>query len=498
MSELIYGKNNIERIVSIEDCGDGTAELFIETETAVDTVKVPNLYYILFTDQHSPKFKRLNGDQPYRWLYETDSREKYSEVLSASYKKRYDMHVVRDPKEAIMLREGYTYFKGMKVQDVSVLSFDIETTGLTHDENSKVLLISNTYRKNGKVTRKLFSLDEYKSQWDMLTAWCQWVVEVNPSIVLGHNIFSFDLPYIKYVASRCNCDLLLGRDGSAIRFAERTSLFRKDGSQAYDYTNAWIYGREIVDTYFLAIKSDIARNYESYGLKQIIKQEGLERPGREHYDASQIAKNWHLPEERKKIKAYAIDDADDALKLYDLFIPSLFYYTQSIPRSFQQIINSATGSQINSLMVRAYLQKGHSIAKGSEAVEFEGAISFGVPGVHKNVLRFDVASLYPSVMLQYKVYPKNKDPHSLFLKILEYFTTERLKNKKLAKETGDRYYKDLEQSQKIVINSGYGFMGAPKLNYNYPEGASEVTRHGRRILKQAIKFITGKDYEPAA
>ena len=77
-----------------------------------------------------------------------------------------------------------------------------------------------------------------------------------------------------------------------------------------------------------------------------------------------------------------------------------------------------------------------------------------------------------------------------FLKVIE-----RLKNKKLAKETKDRYYENLEQSQKtFVINSMYGALAAPKLNYNYPEGAAEVTRHGRRILKQAILFITGKEY----
>jgi DNA polymerase I len=147
-------------------------------------------------------------------------------------------------------------------------------------------------------------------------------------------------------------------------------------------------------------------------------------------------------------------------------------------------------------MIRAYLQAGHSIAKGCPSVEYEGAISFAVPGIHKNVLRFDVASLYPSVIRQYKVYPKDKDPGGLFIKMVDYFTEERLKNKKLGKETGDRYFKDLEQSQKIAINSMYGFLGAPKLNYNHPEGAAEVTRHGRRILQAAIKYISGKEYEP--
>jgi DNA polymerase elongation subunit (family B) len=97
-------------------------------------------------------------------------------------------------------------------------------------------------------------------------------------------------------------------------------------------------------------------------------------------------------------------------------------------------------------------------------------------------------------MREYKVCCKEKDPEENFIKMTEYFTEERLVNKKLAKETGDRYYDDLQNAQKTVINSGYGFLGAPGLNFNYPEGAAFVTEKGREILKTAIQWATGKEY----
>ncbi len=489
MQELIYGKNPLERIVSVQP-NEKSVEIFRQLEDgSVVSETVPMKYYILFSQPHSPKFVRLAGDQPFRYIYESESRSKYQEVLKASYKKRYDLHVIRDHKEMFLSREGYTYFKGMKVEDVSVLSFDLETTGLVHDDTSRVLLISTTFRCKGKIERKLFALDDCENdQAAMLTSFYAYVRKINPSIIVGHNIYGFDLPYLQYVSQRYRVPMKLGRDGSEIYFSDRTSQFRKDGSQSYDYTNALIYGREIVDTYFLAMKSDISRTYESYGLKQIIKQEGLERPGRQHYDASRIAKDWPDLEKRKQIKAYAIDDADDALKLYDLMIPSLFYLNQSVPRSLQQIVNSASGSQLNGLMVRAYLQQGHSIARGSDAVEYEGAISFGNPGIHKNVFKVDVSAMYPSIMLQYNIYPKQKDPYGYSLKMLGWFTNERVNNKRLAKETSNRYFKDLSEAQKIVCNSWYGASGAPKLNYNYPEGAAKVTEHGRNILNTAIDW----------
>jgi DNA polymerase elongation subunit (family B) len=97
-------------------------------------------------------------------------------------------------------------------------------------------------------------------------------------------------------------------------------------------------------------------------------------------------------------------------------------------------------------------------------------------------------------MLQYDVYDKYKDPKGYFIKILNYFTTERLKNKALAKSTGDRYYTDLEQSGKITINSSYGFMGAPGLLFNSPVNAAFVTRKGREILTESIKWAEENDF----
>lgn len=493
MKDLIYGKDQTEGIVSIE-VNDDSATLFLNDGS---TQEVPNRFWLLYSEKLSDKFVKLKGNQHYKYLIEYDSKKKFYEIINNSKQKGYDYFTVHNEKESLMIREGFTYFKGLKVQDVSVLSFDIETnTGLDHNPDSKVLLISNTFRDTtGRTLTKLFAIDEFASCRDMLLEWCNWVRKVDPSIIVGHNIFGYDLPYMNYVAEQSGIKLKLGRDGSPIRFETRPSEFRKDGSQTYTYTNANIYGREIVDTFFLAIKYDIGRKYESYRLKGIIAQEGLEKADRQHYDGAKIKDNWQNPEEWAKIKEYAKDDADDSLALYDLMIPAFFYYTQSVPMPLQRIINTASGRQINSIMVRAYLQNGHSIPQASPSVPYEGAISFGNPGIYKHVYKVDVASLYPSIIREYQVHDPKKDPEGLFLRMVEYFTDERLENKKKAKEPGDRYYKDMEQAQKIIINSAYGFMGAERLNFNSPENAAMVTRMGREILSLAIGWAESKGYK---
>jgi len=329
----------------------------------------------------------------------------------------------------------------------------------------------------------------------MIKAWCAWIREKDPSIILGHNILIYDLPYIRHIANKYGVELLLGRNDSVAEFDDWDSEYRKDANTFYTYKKIHIYGREVIDTLFLSYKYDIGRKYENYSLKNIVKQEGLEVPDRQFYDAGQIRHKYKDPVEWKKIKQYALNDADDALNIFLLMSPVFFYLTQSVPRSYQHIIESATGGQINAMMNRAYLQDGHSVPAISPYFHFQGAISEGNPGIYSNIIKLDCKSMYPSIILSNKIHNPDKDPKGVLLQILDFFTKERLKNKKLSKETNDTYYKALEQCQKVLINSFYGFMGSEFNNFNFPSGAEQVTKRGREILKQAIEWATGKSYE---
>ena len=74
-------------------------------------------------------------------------------------KKEYcDKYVVYDEVEAHMIRHGESYYLGLTPKEVSVLSFDIETTTLDPNHPAaKVLLISNTFRDaSGRVRKYLF------------------------------------------------------------------------------------------------------------------------------------------------------------------------------------------------------------------------------------------------------------------------------------------------------------------------------------------------------
>lgn len=481
---FLYGKNKETNIVNIS-LKNGVIHVFFKDGTCQQHQYKP---WVL-SNINASNAIRLKGSQHYKFIKEYDSIEEFNLVKKNIYK--YKLYTIRQPAESFMIKNGYTYFKGMTPKQIRLLSFDIETSGLNkHAVDAKVFLITAMYRDDETIVKKVFNVENYETDTDMIHDFCLWTQELDPEVLLGHNIVMFDIPYL---TARYGQELPLGRDNTTLETETFDRELRKDGSQSYTYNRINCFGREIVDTFFLAIKADIARKYENYKLKSIIQEEGLEKEGRQHYEAGRIKDNWHIPEERTKIIAYAEDDAEDPIKLWDLMITPFFYVTQYVPKPLQIILESATGSQLNAIMVRAYVQDGYSVAQADESVPFEGALSMGIPGLYRNAQKWDVASLYPSIMLQYNIENSRKDFNHVFQNILQTLRSERLKNKQLAKN-GDRYYDDLQNTQKIMINSLYGFLGASGLNYNYPKGAAEVTRHGREILSKAILWATGKDY----
>jgi DNA polymerase elongation subunit (family B) len=119
--------------------------------------------------------------------------------------------------------------------------------------------------------------------------------------------------------------------------------------------------------------------------------------------------------------------------------------------------------------------------------QFEGGLVLSVPGLHRNIGKIDVSSLYPSIMLKYGIC-SHKDKQRVALGILEYLTTERLLLKKLGK-AGDATAKQAEGALKVLINSLFGFYGTSGVSFNDFVAAALITAYGRRILRFMIGIV---------
>jgi DNA polymerase elongation subunit (family B) len=303
----------------------------------VTSVFKPNKYWILSDRDIDGSFVRLKGDLFYRYGTPSRTREEFREMRARW--KNLNTFSIWNPEESTMVKDGYAFFQGLKHNQVSILSFDIETNGVTLDKNSYEVLLGNTFRdSNGNITRKLFSHDEYENQQELIRHWCVWVRKMNPSIMCGHNIFGFDLPYLQHCSGY---GLHLGRNDSMMEFEDFESRFRKDGSQFIHYHKARCYGRTLVDTMFLAIKYDVGRKYESYGLKAIIKHEGLERKDRQFYDAGRLKITLIIPMRWSRSRRMPSTMQMTLLLCMILLAPPFFYMAQSIPKTYQEVMLGA-------------------------------------------------------------------------------------------------------------------------------------------------------------
>lgn len=119
--------------------------------------------------------------------------------------------------------------------------------------------------------------------------------------------------------------------------------------------------------------------------------------------------------------------------------------------------------------------------------KYEGGLVVARKGLFYPCFKIDVASLYPTIMLSYRIH-SCKDVEQIALQWLKTLTCKRLEWKKKAKE-GDELADWVQSAMKILINSLYGFYGTGGYGFNDMEAAEAVTRYGRKILMAMISAI---------
>src|SRR5207248_5193518 len=128
---------------------------------------------------------------------------------------------------------------------------------------------------------------------------------------------------------------------------------------------------------------------------------------------------------------------------------------------------------------------------------FEGgytAIFF--TGIARNVWHCDVASLYPSVMLQFDCFPVT-DRLQIFRHLLTDLRTFRLETKAnmraaMNDPARQRYFHALQNTFKILINSFYGYLGFAQGHFADFDAAARVTQIGRDLLKKMIDCLNAQ------
>jgi DNA polymerase elongation subunit (family B) len=382
------------------------------------------------------------------------------------------------PVKQFLVRSGVTLFQGLSFGDIRRLQFDLETTGLrTDDPAARILLIVASDNRGGEW---VFSGRDERRIVEQFAAL---VRERDPDALEGHNLFGFDLPYLAARAKALDVPLNLGRNGAALTFSRERNC--PIGGITRPFAPAYLWGRHFLDTLLGVQRFDVGRGeLESHGLKQVAVHYRIASEERVYLDRSRLSEIWE--EDPERVRRYAVQDVQETRRLAELVFPTEFYQSQMVPESFQNVAVGGSGEKINTLLIREYLRQGHAIPQPQPPVACPGGhTEIRRTGILRHVVKADVESLYPSIMLHYGIRPAS-DTLGVFLPMLAELTSRRFEAKAQARARKDEadgaYWDGLQGSFKILINSFYGYLGAP-FHFNDFRAAAEVTTTGQRLVR---------------
>lgn len=512
---LLFGHDNRTGIIAVEPAGQ-FVRIFSRTGHGVQFHDEPFHPFILLSDpalvsgcRAACSVRQLEGDEFYRFQLLFDS---WGDCLTArdflaaktglpAGSADAPYLFIADLSQQYLLTTGATLFKGLEFGELHCLALDIETYCAEGFEFSnpkrrddRIVSIALKDSHGGETVLRGDQLDEPSMLRELNKA----IHRCDPDVIIGHNIFRFDLDYIATRADLYGIGLNWGRNGASPRVTahSRWTLAEK----VIDYPRWDVYGRHIIDTYFLVQLYDISlRSLESHGLKPVAKHFGISSDERVYLEGSGIAATFdHDPE---MLYRYNMDDVRETLALFRLLGYPWFLQTRIFPYSFQNCPLRGNATRINTLFLREYLHRGHAIPRRTgETPAFEGGYTeSAAQGISGPIVHCDVASLYPSLMLTYRLGPA-KDSLGLFLPMLAELRRFRLEAKQAARESADEserhYYDALQLVFKMLINSFFGYLGAPLHNFSDPETAAEVTRLGRLTIRTMIELLKAEGAVP--
>ncbi|MEK6666768.1 MAG: DNA polymerase domain-containing protein, partial [candidate division NC10 bacterium] len=442
----------------------------------------------------------LDGPGTYRWLARFPSwalagkardhcqktAGKGSTAPDAPYR------FLNDAVQQFLLLTGKTSFLGLGFSDLRRMAVDIEVFTaegfeFPHAARPSDRIIAIAMADSTGWERVLSGRE--MSEREMLEQCSRLISERDPDVIEGHNIFRFDLEYMEARARQCGVELRWGRDGSALRgHPSRMQV----AERAISYRRYQITGRHIVDTWILVQHYDVgARDLQSYGLKEVARHFGLAAPDRTYLPPQDIPRIFK--EDPERLMAYALDDVRETLGVGRVLSQSYFVQAQMFPFDYQGVILKGNATKIDALLLREHLHRRRAVPAPSAGAPVAGGYTaVFYQGVAHRVLHVDVASLYPSLMLTFGIFPA-KDELGILPLLLHDLREFRLAAKTLAREAPTEeeraYAGGLQQTFKILINSFYGYLGFSMGQWNDFDAANRVTAEGRKLIRQVVDAL---------
>lgn len=435
----------------------------------------------------------LCGDGVFRHLAHADSLPEFTAFLK-SIRDGVAVDVVKPDESQWLLQRRARLFAELPFGELRRCQLDIETGtaeggGFSDARNAGDRVLAIGLRLAGRNELLVLEEETDAAERRLLMRLSEVLREFDPDVLEGHNLFKFDLDYLRQRCRRHRVPCAWGRFGLNAEF--RNSRL-KVAERWVDFPRCDIPGRAVIDTYLLVQLFDITvRELTSYGLKEAAVYFGVtpeSGAGRTYLEGSRIHETYR--HDRAAFLAYLGDDLRETQGLADVLLPTYFEQARAFPLLLQEAALRGTSGKIDLLFLEEYYHARAACSAPVEVAPFEGGFTRSFQeGVFRHVLHFDVASLYPSLMLHLGRNPRS-DSLGVFIPMLRRLREYRLKYKQLARQAPTAAERDEAQARqtafKILINSFYGYLGFSGARFGDGELAAEITRRGRELLQTLI------------
>ena len=249
-----------------------------------------------------------------------------------------------------------------------------------------------------------------ETEMEMIDGFSQFVQDVSPEILIGYNIFGFDINYLNIRMERC---LRSWNNMGRLKENITVTKFRDMTSNAYGKNEMyWIEapGRICVD-----MMKIIERDYKFPDYKLETVSQSLLGKGKNDVTPQEMFAIYELclngapgcEREMFKVVLYGIQDAVLPIELFEKINGWPFFIESSNVMCVNPMDLFTRGQQmrlLNQFYDKCFYMGFVIDGRKVNIIEAEGA--YVVPpkrGLHENIMTLDFASLYPSIMIAHNV-----------------------------------------------------------------------------------------------
>jgi len=489
---MLFGADPTPRIVAIEMGETGTVRVHRRQKDGSTVTDVEPFHPFVWATSDVADLgieaDKLTGDLTYNWIVTVDSWKELIALRNGLKNSGRSYFAFTDPVQHYLTATGRTLFKDLPFEELKRMQLEVLSVAEGDQDHIISIAVSDNTGWEEFIVVDRTNVEE--SERAAIRRLTSLIKERDPDVIEGHDLFRVDLPYIVSRAKKLKTKLDWGRSGGFLR--SRPSRLQI-AEKTIDYPKFAVDGRHFVDTFLLAHFYDVGmRTLTGFERIDVARHFGLCQSEEFSGLAGKELQRAYL-DGSESFRQRAMCGVRETRAVSELLSPSYFIQAQIFPYNYQDVIVRGNATRINALFLREYFRQRHSIPDLPIPQSFEGGYTdIFFTGVAHNVWHCDVASLYPSIMLQFDCFPVT-DQLQIFRHLLTDLRTFRLESKAQMRAEKDplkqRHLHALQNTFKILINSFYGYLGFAQGHFADFDAAARVTQIGRDLLRKMIDWL---------